>query len=58
VEKDERTEPREFTVAVHDNSGKLTVKEAPQKAAEKPEPAPQDTPQATPQAAPQAQQKP
>jgi hypothetical protein len=45
VEQDTRTEPREFKVAVHDKSGKLTVKEA-----AKPEPAPQ--------AAPQAEQKP
>jgi hypothetical protein len=50
VEQDTRTEPREFKVAVHDKSGKLTVKETAEMAPE--------SPQAAPQAAPQAQQKP
>jgi hypothetical protein len=51
VEKDERTEPRQFKVAVHDASGQLTVREA-----SKPEATP--APQAAPQGTPQAQQQP
>lgn len=59
VEKDERTEPREFKVAVHDSSGQLTQREAPKpEAAPQATPAPEAAPQGTPQAVPQVQQQP
>lgn len=58
VEKDERTEPRQFKVTVHDGSGKVSVREASKQESAPPPQPPAEPPAVQPGGMPQAKDVP